>query len=226
MYYSFLNLNYKFQYLCQKSKFILVQNLFTFHKSLIMKYKLLILTLFTNLIYSQTNHQFSWNMSSTNQQITIEVNDTVTWTWGSGTHNLRSTGGVEMFDSGYHGQGYQFSHTFTVPGVTTYICDPHPNSMYGTVTVTATASLGEQNPFNFNIFPIPSSDIINISLENIGNDQISIEVYDILGRQNMSTISNVTSGKTSLNISGLTRGIYVLKVISGTTTSVKRFIKE
>ena len=84
----------------------------------------------------------------------------------------------------------------------------------------------EQNQLNFNIFPVPASDLINISLDSIGNDQISIEVYDLLGRQNMTTISNVTNGKTSLNISGLTRGIYVLKVISGTTTSVKRFIKE
>ena len=183
-----------------------------------MKYKLLLLLilLFTNLIYSQTNHQLNWNMSSTNQQITIAVDDTVTWTWGSGTHNLRSTGGVEMFDSGYYGPGYQFSHTFTIPGVTTYICDPHPNSMYGTVTVTATASVGEQVLFNFKIAPVPASDIINISLDSIGNDKISIEVYDLLGRQNISTISNVTNGKTSLSISGLTRGIYVLKVISGT----------
>tara|TARA_Y100001954_G_C15776775_1_gene587441 strand:- start:339 stop:836 length:498 start_codon:yes stop_codon:yes gene_type:complete len=165
-------------------------------------------------------------MSSTNQQITIAVDDTVTWTWGSGTHNLRSTGGVEMFDSGYYGPGYQFSHTFTIPGVTTYICDPHPNSMYGTITVTATASLGEQDVFNFNIYTTPASDNINISLDNITNDQISIEVYDLLGRQNISTISNVTNGKTSLNISGLTRGIYVLKVTKGTMSSVKRFIKE
>tara|TARA_B100001079_G_scaffold37316_1_gene28634 strand:+ start:161 stop:658 length:498 start_codon:yes stop_codon:yes gene_type:complete len=165
-------------------------------------------------------------MSSTNQQITIGVDDTVTWTWGSGTHNLRSTGGVEMFDSGYYGPGYQFSHTFTVPGVTTFICDPHPNSMYGTVTVTATASVEEQNLFNFNISPVPASNIINISLDNTSNDQISIEVYDILGRQNMSTISNVTNGKTSLNISGLSRGIYIAKVTSGTTTSVKRFVKK
>ena len=191
-----------------------------------MKYKLLLILLFTNLIYSQTTHQLNWNMSSTNQQITIAVDDTVTWTWGSGTHNLRTTGGVEMFDSGYYGPGYQFSHTFTIPGVTTYICDPHPNSMFGTVTVTATASVLEQNQLNFNIFPVPASDLINISLDNIGNGLISIEVYDLLGRQNMTTISNVTNGKTSLNISGLTRGIYVLKVISGTTTSVKRFIKE
>ena len=191
-----------------------------------MKYKLLLILLFTNLLYSQTNHQLNWNMSSTNQQITIAVDDTVTWTWGSGTHNLRSTGGVEMFDSGYFGPGYQFSHTFTVPGVTTYICDPHPNSMYGTVTVTATASVEEQDLFNFNIFPLPASDTINISLDNIGNVQISIEVYDLLGRQNINKVSNVTNGKTSLNISGLTRGIYVIKVTSGTTTSVKRFIKE
>ena len=148
-----------------------------------MKYKLLLILLFTNLLYSQTNHQLNWNMSSTNQQITIAVDDTVTWTWGSGTHNLRSTGGVEMFDSGYHGPGYQFSHTFTIPGVTTYICDPHPNSMYGTITVTATASVIEQGLFNFNISPVPASDIINISLDNVGNDQISIEVYDLLGRQ-------------------------------------------
>tara|TARA_B100001175_G_scaffold305922_1_gene303464 strand:- start:2215 stop:2712 length:498 start_codon:yes stop_codon:yes gene_type:complete len=165
-------------------------------------------------------------MSSTNQQITIAVDDVVIWTWGSGTHNLRSTGGMEMFESDYYGPGYQFSHTFTVPGVTTYICDPHPNSMYGTVTVTATASVGEQDLFNFNISPVPASDIINISFDNIGNDQISIEVYDLLGRQNMSTISNVTNGKTSLNISGLTRGIYIVKATSGSTTSVRRFIKE
>jgi hypothetical protein len=191
-----------------------------------MKYKLLLILLFTNLIYSQTTHQLNWNMSSTNQQITIAVDDTVTWTWGSGTHNLRSTGGVEMFDSGYYGPGYQFSHTFTIPGVTTYICDPHPNSMYGTVTVTATASVAEQDIFNFNIYPTPVSDIINISLDNITNDQISIEVYDLLGRQNISTISIVTNGKTSLNISGLTKGIYVVKVTKGTAASVKRFIKE
>ena len=191
-----------------------------------MKYKLLLILLFTNSIYSQTTHQYNWNMSSTNQQITIGVDDTVTWTWGSGTHNLRSTGGVETFDSGYHGSGYQFSHTFTIPGVTTFICDPHPNSMYGTITVTDTASLGEENLFNFNISPVPASEFINISLENIVNNQTSIEVYDMLGRQNIGTVSNVSNGKISLNISGLSRGVYLVKVNSGTTTSVKRFIKE
>ena len=193
-----------------------------------MKYKLLLLaTLFTKLIFSQTTHQYNWSMSSTNQQITIGVGDTVTWTWGGGTHNLRSTGGTEMFDSGYlTGPGPQFSYTFTMPGITTYICDPHPNSMYGTVTVTETASLVEKNSFNFNISPIPASNIINISFDNISNDQKTIEVYDLLGRLNQSIISNVVNGKTSLHISELSRGIYIVKITSGSRISVKRFIKE
>ncbi len=193
-----------------------------------MKYKLLLLaTLFTNLIFSQTTHQYNWSMSSTNQQITIGVGDTVIWTWGGGTHNLRSTGGVENFDSGFFtGPGPQFSYTFNAPGVTTYICDPHPNSMFGTVTVTSTASVGELNMFEFNIYPIPASNMINISFDNISNDQIIIEVYDLLGRLNQSIISNVVNGKTSLDISELSRGIYIAKITSGSTVSVKRFIKE
>tara|TARA_B100000900_G_scaffold236952_1_gene201210 strand:+ start:1441 stop:1941 length:501 start_codon:yes stop_codon:yes gene_type:complete len=166
-------------------------------------------------------------MSSTNQQITIGVGDTVIWTWGGGTHNLRSTGGVENFDSGFFtGPGPQFSYTFNAPGVTTYICDPHPNSMFGTVTVTSTASVGELNMFEFNIYPIPASNMINISFDNISNDQIIIEVYDLLGRLNQSIISNVVNGKTSLDISELSRGIYIAKITSGSTVSVKRFIKE
>ena len=64
------------------------------------------------------------------------VGETITWTWGGGTHNLRTTGGVEMFDSGYSSTyGFTFSHTFTVVGTTTYVCDPHESHMYGIVTV-------------------------------------------------------------------------------------------
>ena len=32
--------------------------------------------------------------------------------------------------------GFQFQWVFTQVGSTQYICDPHPNSMFGTITVT------------------------------------------------------------------------------------------
>tara|TARA_B100000767_G_scaffold181913_1_gene169860 strand:+ start:461 stop:844 length:384 start_codon:yes stop_codon:yes gene_type:complete len=86
-----------------------------------------------------TLYDLVWQNSSisTNQELNIKVGDTVRWTWGSGTHNLRSTSGVESFDSGYHSSsGYQFMYEFTEIGSTEYVCDPHPNSMFGSITVS------------------------------------------------------------------------------------------
>ena len=86
-----------------------------------------------------TLHELFWQNSSisTNQQLTINVGDTVRWTWGSGTHNLRSTSGVENFNSDFHSnEGFQYLHEFTQIGATQYVCDPHPSSMFGTITVT------------------------------------------------------------------------------------------
>ena len=194
----------------------------------IMKYKLLLLAaLFTNLIFSQTNHELNWGMSSTNQQISIDVGDSVTWTWGNGTHNLRSTDGVENFDSGYFtGPGAQFSYTFTNPGVTTYICDPHPNSMYGAVTVLGTASTNEINNFEFEIYPNPVIDIVNLTFENNFENMFKVEIYDSLGRLSFTQNKSSTGNKLSLNISELERGIYILKLYNNNKISVQRIIKK
>ncbi len=103
-----------------------------------MKTKLLLFFAFISLcVGAQTTHQLGWGNtgSDANQQITIEVGDTVEWTWGSGTHNLVTTSGTETIDSGYHGVGYVFSYTFNEVGATDYVCSPHAGNMYGTVTV-------------------------------------------------------------------------------------------
>ena len=84
---------------------------------------------------NDSDYNLLWQ-SGTSYETTIQVGETITWTWGGGTHNLRSTGGVEMFDSGCSSTyGFTFSHTFTVVGTTTYVCDPHESHMFGTVTV-------------------------------------------------------------------------------------------
>ena len=84
---------------------------------------------------NDSDYNLLWQ-SGTSYETTIQVGETITWTWGGGTHNLRSTGGVEIFDSGYSSTyGFTFSHTFTVVGTTSYVCDPHESHMYGTVTV-------------------------------------------------------------------------------------------
>ena len=78
-----------------------------------MKKKLLLFfTLISYTLFSQTTYNLGWanDGSSNDQQITIEVGDTIIWTWGSGTHNLRATSGTESFDSGYFtGAGNTFT---------------------------------------------------------------------------------------------------------------------
>ena len=89
-----------------------------------------------------TTHNLNWvnDGSSADQEITIEVGDTVSWTWGIGTHNLISTSGTETFDSGFSSAlNNVFSYTFNQTGATNYQCDPHAGNMYGTVTVISTA---------------------------------------------------------------------------------------
>ena len=192
-----------------------------------MKIKLLFFVLLTNYTFSQTNHQLDWGMSSTNQQITIDVGDSVTWTWGGGTHNLRSTGGVESFDSGYFtGPGPQFSHTFTIPGVTTYICDPHPNSMYGAVTVLGTASTNQVDDFNFKVYPNPVIDMVNLTFESSFENTFKVEIYDTLGRLSFTQNKLSSGNKLSFNISELERGIYILKLYNNDKISVQRIIKK
>ena len=58
--------------------------------------------------------------------LTINVGDTVRWTWAGGSlHSVTSVAGsVESFDSGDLPTG-TFSHAFTHAGTFTYYCDIH-----------------------------------------------------------------------------------------------------
>lgn len=177
-------------------------------------------------LFSQTIHNLDWanDGSSNNQQITIEVGDVVRWTWGSGTHNLRATSGTESFDSGYEtGPGYVFSHTFNTIGSTDYVCDPHAGNMYGTVTVTATSGVEDRNKLNFSIYPNPASDQVTIQLPSDSNKS-ELVIYDYTGRKVKS--SSLLENNPSIDISDLSSGIYIFRVISIDKVGIQRFVKK
>ena len=191
-----------------------------------MKQKLLfLLLLISSFVHSQTTHQYSWNMQSTNQTINIEIGDTVVWTWTDGlTHNLISTGGVETFNSGYHGQGHVFSHTFTLVGSTTFTCSPHA-SMYGVVNVTDPLSVNDYNIIQLDLYPNPVSDVVNVKLSTL-NEDTELEIFNMLGKVVMKKSYDFNAESYSIDISEFVAGVYILKVSSGKSTSYKKFIKK
>jgi plastocyanin len=68
---------------------------------------------------------------------TINVGDTVLWTWsGSNDHTVSSTS-AEAFDSLAPKASGTFSHTFNTAGSFAYICGIHGTAMAGTIVVQA-----------------------------------------------------------------------------------------
>ncbi|MDB6110149.1 MAG: hypothetical protein JWR69_1899, partial [Pedosphaera sp.] len=63
--------------------------------------------------------------------VTININDQVVWTWVSNFHNTKSDTG--LWDSGVFNSGHVFTNTFTSAGAFPYFCAVH--GFTGTVNV-------------------------------------------------------------------------------------------
>jgi plastocyanin len=67
---------------------------------------------------------------------TVDVGDTVTWTFNDGGHTTTSLPGQpDRWNSHLEKKGAAFEHTFTKPGRYQYICIPHRDFMKGTIVV-------------------------------------------------------------------------------------------
>lgn len=187
---------------------------------------LLFFTLFSFALSAQTTHNLGWanDGSSDSQQITIEVGDTIIWTWGSGTHNLRATSGTESFDSGYFtGAGNTFTYTFNQVGSTDYVCDPHAGNMNGTVTVTSTAGISENKLLSFDMYPNPVSDMLTVQLP-IGTEKAEVSIFDYTGR--LVSLKTISSNDATIDIQSISKGIYMIRVATNSKIGVQRFIKK
>jgi plastocyanin len=67
--------------------------------------------------------------------LTIQTNDTVTWVFEGGVHNVTSTSPNWNFTSGPAPSTGPASHQFIAPGSYTFVCEVHAGTMDGTITV-------------------------------------------------------------------------------------------
>lgn len=87
---------------------------------------------------------------------------------------------------------------------------------------STTVSIPENNLVNyFNIYPIPVSDFLRIE------NKMNIEIESIfITNLNGQILKQFDSSKTHLNVSGLTSGIYILKILSKNGELTKKIIIE
>ena len=100
-------------------------------------------------------------------------------------------------------------------------CSSSPSDAYNTLTGIKDAT----NNFDFTVYPNPATDnlIIELSATNTLHN-LSISIYDIQGQLILQQQLNKV--KTELNISGLAKGVYVVKVYNESNTSISKFVKE
>ncbi len=76
---------------------------------------------------------------------------------------------------------------------------------------------------NFIISPNPVSTEFNIELPN-RVESAKIQIFDVLGKQLIS--GEISKLNSTVEVSGLQSGVYMLRVINGNSSQTKRFIKQ
>jgi len=85
----------------------------------------------------------------------------------------------------------------------------------------ATASIDKNNLLGISLYPNPAKGKLNISAKNTIE---SATIYNILGKKVKSFTVNANT--SSLDVSGLSRGIYILKYTANNAVGSMKFVKE
>ena len=78
----------------------------------------------------------------------------------------------------------------------------------------------EVNTLDFKVYPNPASSIINIQLdETVDSKQFDVQLFDLQGRMVLED-----QNKTEIDISDLSKGSYILKVITDASIGIKKIL--
>ena len=193
-----------------------------------MKTKLLLFFAFITLgLTAQTTYNLGWSTDggSNGQQLSIEVGDTVIWTWGADgmSHNLAQIDDISEpdFADTYFSEGHVYSHTFTTPGTHDYLCSPHPNTMNGIITVSEALGIDDVVVSEFTFFPNPVNNVLSIKAQASID---GITIFNMLGQAVVRSTPNTTD--STVDMSALQTGAYFVQVSINNTLKTVRVIKN
>lgn len=120
------------------------------------------------------------------------------------------------------------SVSFTVPtsgvyyvGFNCYSAGGHGNLIVDDVKIESTLSMNDFDISKLNYYPNPVKDILNISFEN---EISSVAVLNILGQTVLTQEINKNSG--SVDMSGLSKGTYLMRVNTYNQVKIIKIIKD
>ena len=83
--------------------------------------------------------------------------------------------------------------------------------------------MSEAKRLNFRMYPNPALDRVTIQLPS-GSEIAEVEFYDNIGR--LTLTQQITKIKNEISVNNLSRGVYVIKVLSDNKIGSEKFIKQ
>ncbi len=81
---------------------------------------------------------------------------------------------------------------------------------------------------NMVVFPNPSTETINVNLNLKSSQKISIELTDVTGKLILTKDAGILTGesKQTLNVTGVSKGTYLVRIVAEAGTEVRKIIIE
>ncbi|WP_340155490.1 T9SS type A sorting domain-containing protein [uncultured Winogradskyella sp.] len=85
--------------------------------------------------------------------------------------------------------------------------------------IAAPLSVNNFNANSFSLYPNPTN-IGSVSISSTNSDAISVQVYDILGKQ----VKNEILTTNTLNVANLKSGVYIIKITQNNASTTKKLV--
>jgi hypothetical protein len=128
---------------------------------------------------------------------------------------INAIGEVEMIAFNTYTNTYVSGY---VPGVSEIVCD---NTLFARSTY-AVAGIENELSFNFNIYPNPVSDVLNIEYTSKG--PVQVQIFSSVGE--LVYDNKITSGRVNLDLSSLSSGLYTVNLIGDNQSASRTIVVE
>ncbi len=137
-----------------------------------------------------------------------------TWNFGDGSAVSADTNPVHT---------YTANGTYTVQLIVTGSCGA--DTVSNTVVITG-VGIDELTAGSVSVYPNPTNGLFHVTVNNAVFSQLTISVIDLQGKEVFSTMDkNITSGyNKQINLEGLSKGIYYVRINTGTDMKVQKLI--
>ncbi len=172
-----------------------------------------------------------------NEDYFVEMNT------GSGWFTLANyAAGVNFENNTRYSDAIVVNGPFPASSTLRFRCDASANAdrvYFDDIVISGCASSSRDNGTNIavveststlainNVFPNPTSNILNVDFTLATDSKVTISVFDIMGREVMSTSSTSVAGQNivQLDVAQLQAGNHIVRIQNGTDQIVKKFVK-